>query len=122
MAGSRKGTSGSGAGTGPSRASAAKGRGAERSPSEHAHEALSEWGRALRYAGAALRPKIGERAGQAADTLMSRLGSPGALASKLGAGSRIGEWIGGDGRARSDGGGALNGGGFLGHAKPVPNP
>jgi uncharacterized membrane protein len=120
MAGGREGNRRSRNGTGPRRAAAAKGRAAEPRPSEHAREALSEWGRAFRYAGAVLRPKIGGRVGQAAGALMSKLGAPAALASKLGAGSRIAERIGGGGHAGSNGAAASNEDGAWDHDMPIP--
>ena len=138
--GSRKGNSKSGKSTGSTRRSATRGVAAERSPNaadrspgEYAQEALSEWGQALRYAASALRPgdrfplkerlkakeQIGGRVGNAADALLSKMGAPGKMASKLGLGSRMLKRIGGghggsNGRAPSEGDGSWD------HDMPIP--
>jgi uncharacterized membrane protein len=119
MAGSQKGNRGSKNGA-AAKASAAKGGAAERRPSDHAREALSEWGQAVRYAGQALRPKAAGRVGHAADALISKLGAPGALASKLGAGSRIVERMRGGGHAGTNGRGTSNDDGSWDHEMPIP--
>ena len=140
MAGSRKGNSKSGKGTGSTRRSATRGRAAERSPNaadrspgDYAQEALSEWGQALRYATSALRPgdgaplkerlkakeQIGGRVGNAADALLSKMGAPGKMASKLGLGSRMLKRIGG-GHGRSNGRAPSEGDGSWDHDMPIP--
>src|SRR5436309_3834408 len=132
MAGSQEGKRRSRNASAPKRASAAKRRSSERRPSDHAREALSEWRQAVRYAGAALRPTdrlqlkdrltpeadIGGRVGRAAGALVSKLGTPGALASKFRAGSRIGDRIRGGGS--SNGGSASDEDGSWDHDMPLP--
>src|SRR5438270_13880536 len=108
MAGSRKGNTGSRRRSGATRASAGKGGAAERPASEHAREAVSEWGQALRHAAAALRQadrlalkrllpdrvRLGARVGHAADAVLSKLGPHG--------GTRNGSTSEGDGAWESD--------------------
>jgi uncharacterized membrane protein len=115
---------------------------ANASPGEYAREALSEWGKAARFGAAALvasgagdgkskakseKPPLkerlnpattdkGGRVGDAADTLISRLGFLGKAASKLSLGSRAVDKVvpdavtklqpggGGGGKARTEGG------------------
>ena len=103
MAGSRKRNTGSQKRGGSTRRSGASSGGGERPASEYAREAAAEWGKAVRYAAAALRPsnpprlkallpKRSARAGRlgdAADTVLSKMGKPGKAASKLGVGSRL---------------------------------
>jgi len=114
MAGSRtqprKGSSKKGA---PKRVPAQSGPAADGRPSEHAKEAFSEWGKAARYGAAALfgliqnrregraeRPSLlerlnpsqtekGGRTGTAADKLLSKMGTPGKVASAFSLGSRV---------------------------------
>lgn len=97
-------------------------RKSQRRPSEYAKEAVAEWGKAARLTGAALSPLVrrtaaritsasddkGGRIGDAADAVLSKMGKPGKLASKLGVGSRMVE------RARpSRNGGSANGDGSV---------
>jgi uncharacterized membrane protein len=122
MAGSRKGNSGSGKRSGATRTRARKAGAGVRPASAYAREAVSEWGKAVRHAAAALRPSDrprlkerlgkqsgrGGRLGDVADRLLSKMGAPGAAAAKLGVGSRVvGRMRGG--QASSKGGGETNG-------------
>jgi uncharacterized membrane protein len=132
MAGSQKGNRGTKKGSGPKRVGATEGA-AERRPSEYAREALSEWRQAIRYAASAVRPgdrpplkqrlkakeQVRGRVGNAADALLSKLGAPGKMASKLGLGSRMLKGIGG-GHAGSNGRAASEGDGSWGHDMPIP--
>ena len=79
----------------------------DRRPSEYAKEAFEEWGKAARYGARALGPMLGvtksaaataklgmrrkatAKAGDLADTALSKFGAPGKLASKAGLGSRL---------------------------------
>jgi uncharacterized membrane protein len=77
-----------------------KSRAREKTPGEHAKEALAQWRKAAKHGAAAMRARNnggsakskaekGGRAGSAADALLSKLGAPGKAASKLGMGSRL---------------------------------
>src|SRR5436309_6957646 len=82
----------------------ARRRGAPPRARDYAREAISEWGKAMRYAAAAIPARLGSssasvqnspktekggRLGDVADFLLSKTGKPGALASKFALGSRI---------------------------------
>ena len=111
-----------------SRRNRATGKGAERRPGEHAREAVAEWGKAARLTGAALSPlarraaarlspggtEKGGRMGDAADAVLAKMGRPGKLASKIGAGSRLVE------KARPGKNGAGSNGNGSGGDLPVP--
>src|SRR2546421_11467868 len=106
-------------------------------PSEHAREALTEWGKAIRFGALALAPRLspkgslkerldptkaeqGGRVGNAADALLSKLGAPGKLASKASLGSRAVErLIPGSSHGNGNGASGSNGDGTAAE-KPVP--
>src|SRR5437763_4701958 len=78
MAGSRrKGNTGSRKRAGQAGGSASKRRAADRPASEYAREAVSEWGKAVRYAASALRPANGP-------SLKERLSAQSARGGRLG--------------------------------------
>ena len=99
-----KSRAGSGRGSGGKRSSPARARSAPTGAAAYAREAVAEWGKAVRYAAGALRktdgPSLkdrlnpgrtgkGGRLGAGADRLLSKMGPPGSLAAKLGAGRRM---------------------------------
>ena len=108
--------------------------GKDQRPSEHAREALQEWGKAIRFGALALAPRLspkglksdstkkqkGGRVGDAADALLSKLGTPGKLASKASLGSRALERLTpGSSHGNSNGASASNGHGSAADM-PVP--
>lgn len=109
------------------------GASAERRPSEYAREAVSEWGKAARLTGATLSPlakravkrlvpsksEKGGRIGDAADAVLSKMGKPGKVASKVGVGSRLIEKALPSGNGASANGSGTNGNGSGGNL-PVP--
>src|SRR5437763_5775713 len=72
-----------------SKAKARSSRRRQKGAAEYTKEAVAEWRKAARLAMAAWAPKKGERAGDAVDALLAKLGPPGKLVSKVGLGSRI---------------------------------
>src|SRR5438067_405754 len=99
-----KSRAGSGKRSAAKRTSSAKARSAPTGAGTYAREAVAEWGKAVRYATAALgktegpslkdrlnpaRTGKGGRLGAGADRLLSKMGLPGTLAAKLGAGRRM---------------------------------
>jgi uncharacterized membrane protein len=81
----------------------------QKSPGEHAKEALAQWRKAAGYGRAALAERKNggsgkrkkARVGTAADAVLAKLGAPGKAASKLGMGSRLVERLMPDGPALS---------------------
>jgi uncharacterized membrane protein len=117
------------------RSTAVDSRNAERGAVVYAREAVTEWGKAARYAAAALRdpdgPSLkdrlnpatgtGGRLGDAADRLLSKLGPPGKVAAKLGAGRRMVRRLGG-GLPNRDGGDGASPNGDEGWDDELPIP